>query len=84
MGRGAVIRGKVVGPDGAPRAAELVRVWPEACEHPPFELPMAITDDSGNYEIRHVPEGAMVVGAATLSPPVTTRHGEETTIDFTL
>jgi hypothetical protein len=84
MGPGGAVRGRVSGADGTPLAGERVRIRPEGCEHPLFELPAARTGGDGRYELRHVPEGAMVIGVRSEARPLAVRHGEEAAIDFTI
>lgn len=82
MLRGATVRGRVSSKDGKPLAGVLVKA--SETERPviPYELPSAVTDASGAYELRHVPEGKHVVSAGTEKKKVKTRSGREYVVDF--
>jgi len=65
MGAGARVRGRVLGPDGAPvvRTPVATSHWPP--RPTPYRLPSSLTDDQGRFTIEHVPKGWFVVTSGT-------------------
>lgn len=75
MGAGATVTGRVARPDGSPAARAHVSVAPADGRHVPFELPAALTDEAGRFELTRVPEGEFVVRSGEASAPIRAKHG---------
>lgn len=74
VGSGVRVVGRVVTPDGQPRAG--ARVSAQLHERPEVELPLATTDDDGRFVLAGVASGTTLVARAAGWQPSLPRHGE--------
>jgi hypothetical protein len=75
LGEGATVGGRVTRADGTPAAGVLVKVSRPGLLPVPFNLPSAVTDGDGRFELRHVPEGRFTLSSGTATRRIRARHG---------
>jgi hypothetical protein len=85
--RGQELRGRVLGPDGAPVAGATVSATAEAVTGQPVCVRLvrhATTDAAGRFRLDHVPEGEIVVSCGDVRAPLRTAHGRSLEARLTL
>lgn len=80
--QGATVVGQIRSTEGKPIADFLVKVAPKDAMIIPYNLPSTLTDSSGRYELKHVPEGEFALIAGKQTQVIDVSDGEDFKVDI--